>query len=32
VLRRPHPDPRPGITGKQRSVHNTYFTPPVLFR
>jgi len=25
------PDPRPGIIGKQRSVHNTYFTLPVLF-
>jgi uncharacterized membrane protein len=25
------PDPRPGVTGKQRSVHNTYFTLPVLF-
>jgi len=25
------PDPRPGITAKQRSVHNTYFTLPVLF-
>src|SRR5437588_2574161 len=25
------PDPRPGISGKQRSVHNTYFTLPVLF-
>jgi uncharacterized membrane protein len=25
------PDPRPGIVGKQRSVHNTYFTLPVLF-
>ncbi|MBT8137791.1 MAG: urate hydroxylase PuuD [Gammaproteobacteria bacterium] len=24
-------DPRPGITAKQRSVHNTYFTLPVLF-
>jgi uncharacterized membrane protein len=24
-------DPRPGIVGKQRSVHNTYFTLPVLF-
>ncbi len=23
-------DPRPGIIGKQRSVHNTYFTLPVL--
>jgi uncharacterized membrane protein len=25
------PDPSPGIIGKQRSVHNTYFTLPVLF-
>ena len=25
------PDPLPGIQGKQRSVHNTYFTLPVLF-
>jgi uncharacterized membrane protein len=25
------PDPTPGIIGKQRSVHNTYFTLPVLF-
>ena len=25
------PDPVPGIRGKQRSVHNTYFTLPVLF-
>ncbi len=24
------PDPKPGIVGKQRSVHNTYFTLPVL--
>lgn len=24
-------DPRPGILGKMRSVHNTYFTLPVLF-
>lgn len=24
-------DPQPGIIGKQRSVHNTYFTLPVLF-
>ncbi len=24
-------DPAPGIIGKQRSVHNTYFTLPVLF-
>jgi uncharacterized membrane protein len=25
------PDPTPGQRGKQRSVHNTYFTLPVLF-
>jgi uncharacterized membrane protein len=25
------PDPRDGIKAKQRSVHNTYFTLPVLF-
>ena len=25
------PDPRDGLMGKQRSVHNTYFTLPVLF-
>jgi uncharacterized membrane protein len=25
------PDPGPGLRGKQRSVHNTYFTLPVLF-
>ncbi len=25
------PDPGPGNRGKQRSVHNTYFTLPVLF-
>jgi uncharacterized membrane protein len=25
------PDPAPGINGKIRSVHNTYFTFPVLF-
>ncbi|MBC5815951.1 MAG: urate hydroxylase PuuD, partial [Candidatus Eremiobacteraeota bacterium] len=25
------PDPTPGILGKIRSVHNTYFTLPVLF-
>ena len=25
------PDPKPGNIGKQRSVHNTYFTLPVLF-
>jgi len=25
------PDPAPGIHAKQRSIHNTYFTLPVLF-
>jgi uncharacterized membrane protein len=25
------PDPRDGLMGKQRSVHNTYFTLPVVF-
>ncbi len=25
------PDPGPGVRAKQRSVHNTYFTLPVLF-
>jgi uncharacterized membrane protein len=25
------PDPKPGILGKQRSVHNNYLTLPVLF-
>jgi uncharacterized membrane protein len=25
------PDPKYGVVGKQRSVHNTYFTLPVLF-
>ncbi len=25
------PDPLPGLRGKQRSVHNTYFTLPVVF-
>ena len=25
------PDPAPGVLGKQRSVHNNYFTLPVLF-
>jgi len=25
------PDSKPGVIGKQRSVHNTYFTLPVLF-
>ena len=26
-----NPDPEPGLKAKQRSVHNTYFTLPVLF-
>jgi uncharacterized membrane protein len=26
-----HPDAAPGLRGKQRSVHNTYFTLPVVF-
>ena len=25
------PDPKDGLVGKQRSVHNTYFTLPVVF-
>jgi uncharacterized membrane protein len=25
------PDPKPGLVGKQRSVHNSYLTLPVLF-
>lgn len=25
------PDPRPGLLGKQRSIHNSYLTLPVLF-
>ncbi|MSQ73533.1 MAG: hypothetical protein EXR27_19980 [Betaproteobacteria bacterium] len=25
------PDPKPGAMGKQRSIHNNYFTLPVLF-
>jgi uncharacterized membrane protein len=25
------PDPAPGIVGKQRSLHNTYFTLPAMF-
>jgi uncharacterized membrane protein len=25
------PDPLPGVLGRQRSVHNTYFTLPVVF-
>ncbi len=31
MLRGEVPDPALGRTGKQRSVHNTYFTLPVLF-
>ncbi len=32
ALRRGEPvDPLPGLRGKQRSVHNTYFTLPVVF-
>lgn len=31
IRRGEQPDPRPGILGKTRSVHNTYFTLPVLF-
>jgi uncharacterized membrane protein len=31
VERGESPDPEPGIRAKQRSVHNTYFTLPVLF-
>ncbi len=31
MLRGETPDPRYGRAGKQRSVHNTYFTLPVLF-
>jgi len=31
ALRGEAPDPTPGIHAKQRSVHNTYFTLPVLF-
>jgi len=31
IRARREPDPTPGIIGKQRSVHNTYFTLPVLF-
>jgi uncharacterized membrane protein len=30
LLRSEKPDPRFGITGKQRSLHNTYLTLPVL--
>ena len=31
ALRGEIPDPTPGIHAKQRSLHNTYFTLPVLF-
>ena len=31
AMRGEAPDPTPGIHAKQRSVHNTYFTLPVLF-
>lgn len=31
LLRGETPDPLPGKRGKQRSVHNTYFTLPVVF-
>jgi uncharacterized membrane protein len=31
LLRGESPDPLPGKRGKQRSVHNTYFTLPVVF-
>jgi uncharacterized membrane protein len=31
AMRSEAPDPTPGIHAKQRSVHNTYFTLPVLF-
>jgi len=31
IRRGEEPDPRPGRLGKMRSVHNTYFTLPVLF-
>jgi uncharacterized membrane protein len=31
ILAGREPDPAPGLAGKQRSVHNTYFTLPVLF-
>ncbi|PTY38616.1 hypothetical protein BGP77_10550 [Saccharospirillum sp. MSK14-1] len=31
VARGEMPDPKPGLTGKQRSVHNNYFTLPVIF-
>ena len=31
IMRGETPDPAPGLAGKQRSVHNNYFTLPVLF-
>ena len=31
LARGEQPDPLPGLRGKQRSVHNTYFTLPVVF-
>jgi uncharacterized membrane protein len=31
IRRGENPDGRPGLLGKMRSVHNTYFTLPVLF-
>jgi uncharacterized membrane protein len=31
LMRGETPDPRPGALGRQRSVHNTYFTLPVVF-
>ena len=31
LARGEQPDPLPGLQGKQRSVHNTYFTLPVVF-
>ncbi len=31
LARGEHPDPAPGKRAKQRSVHNTYFTLPVVF-
>jgi uncharacterized membrane protein len=31
LMRSAVPDPRPGQLGRQRSVHNTYFTLPVVF-
>lgn len=31
VARGETPDPQPGLEGKQRSVHNNYFTLPIIF-